>query len=91
MELDKVLKKLRIENSVTQEELALSINVSVQSINKWENGKCLPDAINLMHLANFYNVSLDALMSNEVPSECQKEKLTDKEIKFLKKFILENG
>lgn len=66
MEIGKELKKLRKENNITQEYLAEKLYVSIQTINKWENGKCLPDAINLLHIAQFYGVSLDVLMKNEI-------------------------
>ncbi|MDT3947672.1 helix-turn-helix transcriptional regulator [Staphylococcus haemolyticus] len=74
MELDKKLKELRNDRDVTQEYLAKKLCVSVQTINKWENGKCLPDAINLLNIAQFYGVSLDNLMENEVPSKLRKKK-----------------
>lgn len=67
MYLDEELKKLRKQFGITQEYLAKKLYVSVQTINKWENGKCLPDAINLLHIAQFYKISLDDLMKNEVP------------------------
>ncbi|HCY0202165.1 TPA: helix-turn-helix transcriptional regulator, partial [Staphylococcus aureus] len=66
MEIGKELKKLRKENNITQEYLAEKLYVSIQTVNKWENGKCLPDAINLLHIAQFYGVSLDVLMKNEM-------------------------
>lgn len=53
MEIGKELKKLRKESNITQEYLAEKLYVSIQTINKWENGKCLPDAINLLHILNF--------------------------------------
>lgn len=85
MEIDKELKQLRKENNITQECLAKRLYVSVQTINKWENGKCLPDAINLLHIAQFYGVSLDVLMKNEIP---QNMKLKDaKKNSVLKEFF----
>lgn len=66
MNLADELKRLRKENDITQEFLAKEIYVSIQTINKWENGKCLPDAINLLNIARFYGVSLDVLMKNDV-------------------------
>ena len=66
MEIGKELKKLRKESNITQEYLAEKLYVSIQTINKWENGKCLPDAINLLHIAQFYGVSVDVLMNNEI-------------------------
>lgn len=76
MELDKTLKGLRKDKEITQEYLAKEIYVSVQTINKWENGKCLPDAINLLNLANFYKISLDKLMKNEISKNLKKDKVS---------------
>lgn len=76
MELDKTLKGLRKDKEITQEYLAKEIYVSVQTINKWENVKCLPDAINLLNLANFYKISLDKLMKNEISKNLKKDKVS---------------
>ncbi len=76
MELSDNLKKLRKERGVTQETLSKELYVSIQTINKWENGKCLPDAINLLNIAKFYNISLDELMDNDVPKEIEKSHVT---------------
>jgi len=46
--LSKNLKILRIKKDVSQEFLSKKIGVSIQTINKWENDKCLPDAYNLL-------------------------------------------
>ncbi|PTI40195.1 hypothetical protein BU056_08040 [Staphylococcus succinus] len=83
MHLDEELKRLRKERGITQEYLANKLYVSVQTINRWENGKCLPDAINLLHIAQFYKISLDELMKNEVPKSMIKNK---KENRFKKIF-----
>ena len=82
MELDKELKRLRKERGITQEYLAKKLYVSVQTIYKWENGKCLPDAINLLNIAQFYEVSLDYLMKNEVPVNYKLRKMERKNILF---------
>jgi len=74
MTLDERLKKLRKSKGITQRDLAEAINVSVQSIHKWENGKGLPDAINLLNIASFYKVSLDFLMGHEVTNDLKNSK-----------------
>lgn len=66
MDLNERLKELRKMKGVTQQEMSKELLISVQSINKWENGKCLPDAINLLNLAVYFDVSLDFLMNHEV-------------------------
>lgn len=69
LEIGKQLKLLRNNRGITQCYLANELYVSVQTINKWENGKCLPDAINLLNISQFYGVSLDILMNNEIPKK----------------------
>lgn len=89
MEIGKRLKLLRRERGITQSYLADKLYVSVQTINKWENGKCLPDAINLLHISDFYNISLDDLMRNESlrSSKQRKVKLRKNLLSFLHPFI----
>ena len=43
---------LRKENNLTQDELANKLNVSRQSISKWESGLSLPEISNLKSLVN---------------------------------------
>lgn len=64
--LSEDLKRLRKEKGFTQEYIAEKLYVSIQTINKWENGKCLPDVMNLVNIAKFYKVSLDELLRNEI-------------------------
>lgn len=87
MYLDKELKDLRKRKGITQEHLANKLYVSIQTINKWENGKCLPDAINLLNIAQFYEISLDVLMRNEI---LQKVKAKKKERKFNLRIFFNN-
>ena len=58
------LKSLRKENQYTQEEIAEKINVSRQSVAKWENGESNPDIESCIKLANLYNVKLDDLVNH---------------------------
>ncbi|MBP3292508.1 MAG: helix-turn-helix transcriptional regulator, partial [Clostridia bacterium] len=41
--IGQIIKKLRKERNLTQEELAEQLNVTAQSVSKWENGTGLPD------------------------------------------------
>ncbi|HGZ9140857.1 TPA: helix-turn-helix transcriptional regulator [Staphylococcus aureus] len=63
MNLAKNLKMLRIYREIKQEKLARDIGVSIQTINKWENAKCIPDVFNLVKLAEYYNVSMEFLIN----------------------------
>lgn len=57
------LKKLRKTAKFTQEQVAESLNVSRQTVAKWESGDALPDIDNCIALAKLYNVTLDDLVT----------------------------
>lgn len=56
------IKALRRKMNLTQEELAERLNVSFQTISKWETNASLPDVSMFPLLANFFNVTTDELM-----------------------------
>ncbi|MEG2018728.1 MAG: helix-turn-helix transcriptional regulator [Clostridium sp.] len=58
------LKRLRKINQFTQEGVAEKINVSRQSVAKWESGETLPDLESCMNLAKLYSVKLDDLINH---------------------------
>ena len=43
MEMGKEIRRLREERGVTQEALAEALNVTAQSVSKWERGTSMPD------------------------------------------------
>lgn len=58
------IKELRIDKGLTQEELAKELNVSRQAISKWESG-VLPDVNNLVKISEYFDCSMDYLISNK--------------------------
>ena len=60
-----IIKRLRKERNLTQEELAEQLNISAQAISKWENGTSMPDISQVVPLANYFRVSTDTLFSRE--------------------------
>lgn len=48
MEINEKLKKARNTAQLTQEQVAENLMVSRQTISNWENGKSLPDIVNVM-------------------------------------------
>ena len=56
------IKVLRRKMNLTQEELAERINVSFQTISKWETNASLPDVTMIPVLANFFDVTTDELL-----------------------------
>lgn len=57
----------RRQLNLTQAELADKINYSDKSISKWERGEGLPDIYVLTLLADIYGVSVNDLVSDEIP------------------------
>ena len=65
---DKLIE-LRKKNGYSQEELAEILNVSRQTISRWEVGTALPDAINLIQLSKVFEVSADFLLNDEFEND----------------------
>lgn len=63
------LKKLRTQSKLSQEQLAEKLNLSRQSISKWEQGTSTPDIENFAKLAKLYGVSVDSLVKGESDQE----------------------
>ncbi len=56
------LYELRRNKNISQEELAELLDVSRQSISKWENDKAYPEMTRLLFMSEYFDVSLDYLM-----------------------------
>ena len=82
----KNLANLRKNKKITQTELADQFGYSDKAISKWENGDTLPDIQTLYQLCEFYNVTLDFLVS---------EQSFDEKIKYInhlnKRVIINNS
>ena len=65
MTLGEKIYELRTQHNLSQGDLANELNVSRQSISKWENGNSTPDLDKLTKLAKIFNISLDELVNNE--------------------------
>lgn len=66
MEFAEKLIALRKSRELTQEQLAEQLNVSRQSISKWENGQVIPETEKLIELSRMFDVTMDYLLK---PSE----------------------
>lgn len=62
MRLAEQLKYYRELHNETQESLAMKLDVTRQSISKWETGACFPDIKTLVKLSTIYQVSLDEII-----------------------------
>ena len=81
MELKAQIKKYRMEQNLSQEDLAEKVYVTRQTISNWENEKSYPDIHSLLLLSSLFNVSLDQLIKGDV--ETMKEIVNEQEVKKL--------
>lgn len=68
------LYELRKNKGLTQEDLALLLDVSDKAVSKWENGTAKPTIINLKKVSQIFDISLDELITLE--EETKKQKIT---------------
>lgn len=65
MSIAKRMKRVRRERGLSQERLAEQLNVSRQTVSKWENGLAVPSGDNLNQLGKALGVSVDFLLNGE--------------------------
>ena len=59
------LKMLRIENNISQNQLAKNLKISQSNVSVWEAGEQMPSAENLIVLAKYFKCSVDYLLGLE--------------------------
>ena len=62
---DKLIK-LRKKNGMSQEDLANLLNVSRQSVSKWESNNTYPETDKIIQICNIFNCSMDDLINESV-------------------------
>lgn len=65
MELSKKIYQLRKLSGMTQEQLAEKLNISRQTLSKWENGTSVPDVESAVRLSALFHTSLEELLLDE--------------------------
>ncbi len=65
IKLPENIKKLRKTHSLTQEQLAEALGVTVGAVYKWEAGLSLPEIKLIMEIADFFEISVDVLLGYE--------------------------
>ena len=64
--LNENIKRIRKSKGLSQEELAIKLNVVRQTVSKWENGLSVPDSAMLITLADELDTSVSALLGESV-------------------------
>ena len=62
------LQEVRKRSGLTQEEFAEQLQVSRQSVSRWESGRGYPEMEKIIFICNRYGVTMDGLFKEEVPT-----------------------
>lgn len=60
------LKIIRKRKNMTQEQLAEKLNISRQSVSKWETGEAYPEMNNILQLCKIFNCNINDLINNNI-------------------------
>lgn len=74
MSLGQNLQFLRKQKEMTQEQLAELLEVSRQSVSKWESDTTYPETDKLLQIANLFHCTLDDLMQKDISSQYVEDK-----------------
>lgn len=75
MNLGEHIYRLRTERNLSQGDLANALEVSRQSVSKWENNSAVPELDKLIRMAQIFGITIDELVTGtaEVPPEPKDE------------------
>ncbi|WP_297630753.1 helix-turn-helix transcriptional regulator [uncultured Clostridium sp.] len=89
MSIAERLRYFRERSGYSQEDLAKKLNISRQSISKWELGKSTPDINYIIQMSEIYDVSLDELLKGEEKKgEVINSEIKEKDLSIIKKGFL---
>ena len=71
MEFHNKLYNLRKQRGLSQEELANRLNVSRQTVSKWEVGDSTPEMEKLIAISDLFEISLDELVLDKAPAQSE--------------------
>ena len=69
MTLGNKIYHLRCSRNISQENLAYDLDVSRQSVSKWETDQSIPELSKLVLLSKYFNISVDALINDDIQIE----------------------
>ena len=65
MTIGEMIKEIRKNAGLSQEQFAEKLAISRQAVSKWERGVALPDIENIMYISDLFNVSLDTIVKGD--------------------------
>ena len=74
MNINEKIYALRRRNGWSQDEFAEKLNVSRQSVSKWESGRALPDSEKILLMSELFSVTTDFLLKDSETLDIESEK-----------------
>lgn len=90
MKFNEKLLSLRKSKGLSQEELGMELQVSRQTISKWEAGQSYPDFERLVMLSDYFNLTLDELVKGVDVQDVREKNMTDERVTSIY-LDIENG
>ena len=88
--LQENIKLIRKDRGLTQEELAIRVNVVRQTVSKWEKGLSVPDAEMLQKIADVLEVSVSQLLGREEETEKDRNEVAEQLSRFNEQLAIKN-
>lgn len=85
--LGQIIRQLRLERGLKQEDLGRRVGASKQSVSNWENDNIMPSIELLVKIADFFDVSTDYLLGREYSRGLDTEGLSDSQLSHLQLII----
>ena len=80
MKFNEKLMSIRKMKGLSQEELGMELQVSRQTISKWESGQSYPDFQRLVMLSDYFEMTLDELVKDIDVQDVRNKNLTDEKV-----------
>ena len=91
MKFNEKILKLRKEKGLSQEEMGMELQVSRQTISKWEAGQSYPDFTRLVMLSDFFDMTLDELVKDIDVQEVRENSLINEKLSVVRRLSREGG
>lgn len=87
MNLADNLKKIRKDNNLSQEQLAEKLNVSRQSVSKWESGQSYPEMDKVIQICNLFNLNINELINENISEVNEVKESQNRTNKYISSFF----
>ena len=84
------IKLIRKSKGLSQEELAVKLNVVRQTISKWEKGYSVPDAEMLKKLAEIFDTNVSQLLGSTIEQDANVDVLAEQLARINEQLIIKN-